>query len=236
MNQERNLVMRRFGGLDDPTALTLFAGIIIGMVILKSWILALALSAVVVLLGVAAYSILGIWICLLALMFFVANYFIPPIVTLFFWGLFILFIFSFWWHSLKAGRAVIFGDRLFWLSMLAWFFWGVIAAVFSPDMFLSLREIVRYGLLLLMVFTFMQWVSDDDSLRAILKALWIVLILYGVLMITKIMLVGSEAEQWLGSYWHSEAESANIFAASSPCKSPYSLPIAELCIIPTLFK
>lgn len=216
MNQGRNLVMRRFGGLDDPAALTLIAGIILGMIILKSWILALALSVFVVVLGVAAHSILAIWICLLAVMFFVANYFSPPITTLSFWGLFALFTFSFWWHSLRAGRAVIFGDRFVWLSMLAWFFWGVIAALFSPDLLLSLKEVARYGLLLLMIFTFMQWISDEDSLRGILKVLWIILILYAVLMIAKIILQENQAGQLLGNYWHSEAESANIFAAFLP--------------------
>lgn len=215
MNQWRELAVRRFAGFDGPVLILIF-GMMMGVVVLKSWAVAVALSMFVVTVGIAMRSVFVIWLFLIINMLFVSNYFGPPVSTFSFWGLLMIFNFSVWWDKRITGRAIVFGDRFFWVAMLSWYSWGIMATLFSPDFLLSMREIGRYGILFFTFFTFMQWLTNENSLRHALKALWILLMIYAVLTIPKLILEGSNTGLLLGNHWHTQVESGGYFVAFLP--------------------
>lgn len=196
--------------------LILGLGIFMGLVFLKAWILPVALLIGVMAIGVAMRSTFLIWFGLLITILFVNNYSTAPLSSFFFWGFTGIFLFSVVWHQYISGKPVVTGSNFFWAAILGWYVWGALSAIFSPDRFLSIKEMARYGMGFALLFAFIQWLRDEALLLKIIRILWVCLIIYSVLMIAKILLAGHSLERFLGNKWHTLAESASFLAAFLP--------------------
>ncbi len=215
MNSPRELTFRSLTPFEIPV-LMLFVGVFIAWISLKSWIFPVALLVGAAALGVALRSTFAIWLSLLLSMLFINNYLNSPLSSLIFWGLIGIFIFSVWWHQYIAEKPLVVGNLFFWTSILGWYAWGILAAVFSPDKLLSIKEMFRYGIGLGVLFTFIQWCRDEVLLLKVLRIVWVCLIIYSVLMIGKILFAEHPLGLLLGGKWHTPAESASYCAAFLP--------------------
>jgi len=215
MNQTR--VFKELSWFTENRIATLFAaGLMIGLILLKSWMLAVGLLCVVLVSVFAVRSPLWVWLILIANMLFFLHYIQPPASTVLFWGMTTIFIFSVFFHHIYRREHFVWGDPFFWMALAGWFIWGSISTLLSADLTLSVREILRYGIMISVLLAYTQWFSNEVTLRLVLKGIWISLCLYALLMIAKKLLSSHWIDLILGSHWHSDVESAGFFVIFFP--------------------
>lgn len=194
----------------------ILAGLVIGVVALKSLVLAVGILCAAIAVGLSLRSPLAAWLLLIINMLFTSNYYHPPYSTVAFWGLTVLLILSVAWQWLHSEGGIVLGDRFFWTAFIGWFLWGCVSAAFNPDWAISIREMGRYGIMLSLLFAYVQWFTDEGSVRVVLRCLWVCLCCYAVLMIVRTFLAGHGVSALLGSHWHSQPESASYYVAFIP--------------------
>lgn len=158
----------------------------------------------------AAFVFWGLLQC--SLLFF-NNYFPSPVCSILLWGFMGGFAAAVGWRWYKSRRPLLAEGRLFWTALVGWLAWGVVASWFSPEKIFSIREVIRYGIGAGLLFVYIQWLQDDTWLAMVIRALWVFLIVYTLLMIAKIYFPGS---MLLGDKWHTNAESGSYLAAFLP--------------------
>ena len=200
----------------SKTLAVIATGILIGLIALKSWVLAsgLFVAAIVSLLALRSTHLL--WVFFLVEIFFMEHYVYPPASTVIFWGMAVIFIFLVFFRRFIQGKAVVWSDPIFWIALITWYIWGVVCMFMSPDLSVSSKELFRYGVFISFLLAYIQWFSQEANLRFVIRGLWIGLCFYAVILLFKTFLKGDWPDLILGVYWHSNAESAVFFAAFIP--------------------
>ncbi|MCK5012758.1 MAG: O-antigen ligase family protein [Candidatus Omnitrophica bacterium] len=211
-----NILNFPFRAIKNRSILIVLSGIVIGMLLLKSWVLGVGLLGLAVVVCLAMRSALVVWILLMFNMLFISNYTYPPVSTILFWGLTGIFILSVFWYRFYLGKDIVWGDSYFWMALISWYIWGIVTALLSPDLTLSIKEMLRYGIMIGILFAYIQWFADKMSLRLVLRGLWVSLCLYALLITAKNFFPGHRAGFLLGDHWHSQPESAGYFATFIP--------------------
>ncbi|MCK5178293.1 MAG: hypothetical protein KAR32_02085, partial [Candidatus Omnitrophica bacterium] len=149
-----NILNFPFRAIKNRSILIVLSGIVIGMLLLKSWVLGVGLLGLAVVVCLAMRSALVVWALLMFNMLFISNYTYPPVSTILFWGLTGIFILSVFWYRFYLGKDIVWGDSYFWMALISWYIWGIVTALLSPDLTLSIKEMLRYGIMIGILFAY----------------------------------------------------------------------------------
>ena len=191
------------------------AGGACGALMVRSWVLGFG-----GLLGLAACFLgvqwpMGCWVGLFACYYAVANVIPPAVSSSLFWAGLLVFLAGCWRANLASPSSWRAVDPGVSVCAAGWLGWALLSLTHTMALESSLKEIGRYVLSLLVLFTYFHWLRDEAQIRRLVR--WWMGLTLGMAWLT----LAKEALRWLAARG----------GTSAPVLDPYPPTLGELGIL-----
>ncbi len=157
-----------------------------------------------------------VWIAFTVL---VPSFLPPPVASMIFWVLMTTFLFAAWREEKIYQQLARPEYPAFWFCIALWLGWCAVSALFSMNFSTSLKEITRYAISFLTLFTYTTWIKTEKRLWDIFGFFKNTTIILTVLYLLE-RLIGlitrNTTFSLLGSYPPSDSEMGIVFSTAAP--------------------